>query len=112
MTTREHPEGITELVDALLEGYAPISVLLDIMFASPGYATVGEVRALLGAQLRDVLEPLAMTYGEQELKTAAELVAATVPLIHEGLHFLPPGTPLPGSGRHRRRGGRRNARRT
>lgn len=109
MTEREHPEGITELVDALLEGYAPISVLLDSMFAAPGYATVEEVRGLLGAQLRDVLEPLAMTHDARELRLVADVVTATVPLIHEGLQFVnypPPPNLL------RRRGGRRNARRT
>src|SRR4051794_25400863 len=66
MTEHEHPEGITELVDALLEGYAPISGLLAHMFESPNEPSVDEVRDVLGVLLCDVLEPLALSYDASE----------------------------------------------
>jgi hypothetical protein len=103
MTDRDHPEGVTELVDALLLGYAPISVLLDHMFSAPSHPTVEQVRATVGPLLYDTLEPLAMTHGPGELLTSAAIVEATVPLIHEGF-LLVPHNPTS-------RGGRRKARR-
>jgi hypothetical protein len=106
----EHPEGVEELVDALLEGYAPISVILDHMFQAPGHATVGEVRELLGDLLRDTFEPLAMRYGPDELRTTAAIVQATVPLIHENLMVVPHAPPRPTRTRQRR-GGRTSSRR-
>src|SRR3954449_12052092 len=63
MTDRVHADGVAELVEALLEGYAPISVLLEHMVESPSRPTVDEVRAVLGALLRDTLDPLATTFG-------------------------------------------------
>ena len=103
MTDHDHPEGVTELVDALLVGYAPISVLLDHMFSSPSHPTVEEVRATIGPLLYDTLEPLAMTHGSSELITSATIIEATVPLIHEGFVLVPHDSPP--------RGGRRSARR-
>jgi hypothetical protein len=112
MTERERPEGITELVHALLEGYAPISVLLTHMLESPGHPTVDEVRGILGGLLCDVLEPLAGTFGESELKSAAAVVEATVPLITDDLFLVPHNAPRPNRATRRAGGGRRNRRRT
>lgn len=106
----EHPEGVEELVDALLEGYAPISVILDHMFQAPGQVTVVEVRELLGDLLGDTFEPLAVRFGSDDLLTTAAVVGATVPLIHENL-VLVPHRPSRAQRRNARRGGRRSARR-
>src|SRR4051794_3763261 len=102
----EHPEGVEELVDALIEGYAPISVLLDHMFQAPGQATVEEVRELL----RDTFEPLAVRFGSADLRTTAAVVTATVPLIHENL-VLVPHVSSRSTQTHQRRGGRKSSRR-
>lgn len=112
MTERDLPEGITDLVDALLEGYAPISVLLTHMLESPGSSTVDEVRGILGGLLGDVLEPLANAFTARELESAATIVAATVPLIAEDLFLVPHHAPPPNRAARRARGGRRNRRRT
>jgi hypothetical protein len=106
----EYPEGVEELVDALIEGYAPISVLLDHMFQAPGYATVEEVRELLGELLRDTFEPLAVRFGGDDLRKTAAVVTATVPLIHENLVLVPHAPQAPTRTRQRR-GGRKSARR-
>jgi hypothetical protein len=113
MTEHDHPEGIPELVDALLEGYAPISVVLTHMLASPGNPTVEEVKGILGALLSDILEPLAASFDASELKSAAEIVTATIPLIHEELHLVPHDAARPNRAMRRERGprGRRNRRR-
>src|SRR3954451_12812775 len=103
----EHPEGVEELVDALIEGYAPISVILDHLFQAPGHATVEEERELLGDLLRDTFEPLAVRFGSDTLRATAAVVAATVPLIHENLMLVP----HPPSRSQRRRGGRTSSRR-
>src|SRR3954466_10968772 len=114
MTERDHPDGIPQLVEAMLEGYAPISVLLEHMFESPSQPTVAEVRAVLGELLRDTLEPLAATYDADALKTTASVVEGTIPLIVENLYFVPheaPRGPRATTKRRRPRGGRRNSRR-
>jgi len=102
----EHPEGVEELVDALIEGYAPISVILDHMFQAPGHATVDEVREVLGELLRDTFEPLAIRFGSDDLRRTAAVVEATVPLIHENLMLVPHTTRT-----RQRRGGRTSSRR-
>src|SRR4051794_35170013 len=107
MTEPTRSAGVTDLVDALLEGYAPISVILDHMFQSPGHPTVEEVHGSIGELLRDVLEPLAADYDADDLATAARVIEATVPLIHENLFVVP----HPNREARRRQGGRRNARR-
>ena len=106
----DHPEGVEELVDALIEGYAPISVILDHMFQAPGHATVEEVRELLGELLRDTFEPLAVRFGSDDLRRTAAVLEATVPLIHENL-VLVPHTPRPSSRTRQRAGGRKSSRR-
>src|SRR3954454_7609120 len=114
MTERDHPDGIAQLVEAMLEGYAPISLLLEHMFESPSQPTVAEVRGVLGELLRDTLEPLAASYGADALKTTASVVEATIPLIVENLYFVPHGAPRrPRTATRRRRppGGRRSSRR-
>jgi hypothetical protein len=114
MTEREHPEGIPELVNALLEGYAPISVVLTHMLGSPGNPTVAEVQGILGTLLCDVLEPLAASFEASELKSAAEIVTATIPLVQDELFLVPHDAARPNRAARRERGprGRRNRRRT
>jgi hypothetical protein len=111
MTEHERSDGITELVDALLEGYAPISVLLTHMLESPGNPTVEEVRGILGGLLCDVLKPLAGTFAERDLKTAAAIVEASVPLITDDFFLVPHSASRPNRAERRSRGGRRNGRR-
>src|SRR5262245_61954917 len=89
MTEPDHPEGVAELVDALLEGYAPISVLLTHMLGSPGNPTVEEVRSVLGTLLCDTLEPLATAFSVSELESAATIVMATIPLVTEDIFLVP-----------------------
>jgi hypothetical protein len=114
MIEHAHPEGIPELVDALLEGYAPISVVLTHMLGSPGSPTVEEVQGILGGLLCDVLEPLANAFDAGELRSAAEIVMATIPLVHEELFLVPHEAARPNRAARRERPprGRRNRRRT
>src|SRR3954471_21666603 len=84
----EHSEGVEELVDALLEGYAPISVIFDHMLKAKPQPTVNDVRSALGGILKETLQPLATRFGSHDLLTTAAVIEATVPLVHEDIHLV------------------------
>jgi hypothetical protein len=111
MTERDHPDGVPELVEAMLEGYAPVSVLLEHMFESPSRPTVAEVRSVLGELLCDTLEPLAATFAADDLKTSAAVIEATIPLIVENLYFVTHAPQRRAGARRRPHGGRTSSRR-
>jgi hypothetical protein len=99
---RAESTPITELVDAMFEFTAPITQALDHMMRSPGEPEIDEVVAVLKRLLRDVLSPMGTMLSAHDLRTATAVIEASVPLICEGLFFVPHTPPNRASRRQAR----------
>src|SRR4051794_33972903 len=108
MTNETQPAGLTELVDAILECAAPITLILDHMARAPTRPEPAEARMVLRDLLSDVLEPLATVLAPRDLRTTTAVLEATVPLMVEDLLLItheptPPARRDPRDGHRARR---------
>jgi len=109
----EHPAGVDELVDALVDGTVPIALILEHMRTAPTQPTPTDARATLVSLLGDTLEPLATRFGSEALLAAAAVVQATGPLIEDEILLVPhePTNRATRRAARRPRGGRTSPRR-
>ena len=87
MTTHQ-PDPLDMLVDALLQSYGQLALVVEHMLvAAPEGAE--PVPALLRRLLRDVLEPVAERRGDTDVALTAELLATATDVIGAELYLVP-----------------------
>jgi hypothetical protein len=79
-------QPITDLVRAILEVTAPITQMLDHMMCAPGEPSIDEVVTTMKRLLEDVLAPLE---SHDDVRAATAVLDAAMPLILEGIFFVP-----------------------
>ena len=87
------PTALSELVDAVLETTAPVTLMLDPMARSADPPDVRDAADCLRELVREVLAPLSVSYPEADLRTATVVLQAAIPLIVKNFFYLPREAP-------------------
>jgi hypothetical protein len=87
MTTHP-PDPLDMLVDAILQSYGQLALLLEHMLRAAGEESE-PIPDVLRQLLRDVLVPLAERRGDTDVAVAAELLAAATDAIGTELYLVP-----------------------
>jgi hypothetical protein len=87
MTTHQ-PDPLDMLVDALLQSYGQLALVVEHMLRSSAEGAE-PVPEILRRLLREVLAPLAERRGETDVALTAELVAAATDFIGAELYLVP-----------------------
>jgi hypothetical protein len=89
MTRTESP--LDTLIDAILQSYGQLALLLDHMLRASARAPDDDepVPDILRRLLRDALGPLAERRGDLDVAVAAEVLAAATDVIGQELYLVP-----------------------
>jgi hypothetical protein len=83
------PTALSELVDAVLETTAPVTLMLDHMARSADPLDVRDAADCLRELVREVLAPLETSHPEADLRTATLVLQAAIPLIVKNFFYIP-----------------------
>ena len=87
MPTEPAPDALDAFVDALIQSYGQLALVVEHMIQSTApEAERGSV--VLHRLLRDTLEPLAQRRGDTDVAVAAELVSAATDVIGDEIYLV------------------------
>jgi hypothetical protein len=96
------PTALSELVDAVLETTAPVTLMLDHMARSSDAPDIRDAAEALRELVREVLAPLSDEHTEADLRTATVVLQAAIPLIVKNFFYIPRDPTRPNRSARRR----------
>jgi hypothetical protein len=82
--------ALDEFVDAILQSYGQLAMLIDHMDRYPSPPDTPPVNVVLKRLFTETLDPLAEQHGEDAVATAARLLAAATETVGKNLYFVNP----------------------